>query len=96
MPEVENPRLEKAVVLQTESPFAGWLAVSLTVGSFTACESNRLIDPEVENPRLEKAVVFQTEFRPSDWNTIQYSAHAGSLRPEMGFAIPDMGFNPAC
>ncbi len=26
----------------------------------------------------------------------QNSAHAGSLRPEMGFAIPDLGFNPVC
>ncbi len=27
---------------------------------------------------------------------VKKSAHAGSLRPEMGFAIPDLGFNPVC
>ncbi len=27
---------------------------------------------------------------------LRISAHAGSLRPEMGFAIPDLGFNPVC
>ncbi len=27
---------------------------------------------------------------------LRISAHAGSLRLEMGFANPDMGFNPVC
>ncbi len=77
------------------SPQYGWQQASQT-GRLRPVSPIAELIRRLKTPVWKKRTSFRRNARPSDWNLIQYSAHAGSLGPEMGFAIPDLGFNPMC
>ncbi len=82
-PEVENPRLEKAVETEVENPRLEKAVVRYI------CR----IDPEVENPRLEKAVVFQTECPSQGPLAAGHSGGSVTAWNDLIFANPNWYFS---